>query len=99
MVGLEGYSVLAESYQSIVMAARDSRQAELVANGTAGELRAAQATQWAAEQALQQRGDAFRRSMAAHRKSLRETQKRVSGLSVAGINEKVRVGRGKKGSG
>lgn len=38
---------------------------------------------------MQQRGDAFRRSTAAQRKSLREAQKRVSGLSVAGINEKI----------
>lgn len=98
MVGLEGHSVPADSYRSIVAAARDSRQAEVVANGTAGELSAARAMQQAAEQALQQRGDAFRRSTAAQRKSLREAQKRVSGLSVAGINKKVRVGWGKKGS-
>eukprot|EP00076_Gallus_gallus_P026035 XP_015148809.1 laminin subunit beta-2 isoform X1 [Gallus gallus] len=78
-----------ESYRSIVAAAQDSRQAEVVANGTAGELSATRATQRAAEQAMQQRGDAFRRSTAAQRKSLREAQKRVSGLSVAGINEKI----------
>lgn len=96
---LEGPSVPTESYRSIVAAAQDSRQAEVVANGTAGELSATRATQRAAEQAMQQRGDAFRRSTAAQRKSLREAQKRVSGLSVAGINEKVRAGQGKKGSG
>ncbi|OXB78688.1 UNVERIFIED_CONTAM: hypothetical protein H355_002653 [Colinus virginianus] len=78
-----------ESYRSIVAAARDSRHAEMVANGTAGELGTARATQRAAERALRQRGDAFRRSMAAQRKSLREAQKRLSGLSVAGINEKI----------
>ncbi|OXB66240.1 hypothetical protein ASZ78_000665 [Callipepla squamata] len=78
-----------ESYRSIVAAARDSRHAEMVANGTAGELGTARATQRAAERALRQRGDAFRRSMAAQRKSLREAQKRLSGLSVAKINEKI----------
>uniref|UniRef100_A0A8C9G8K1 Laminin subunit beta-1 n=1 Tax=Pavo cristatus TaxID=9049 RepID=A0A8C9G8K1_PAVCR len=59
-----------KSYRSIVAAARDSRQAEVVANGTAGELSTTRATQRAAEQALRQRGDAFRRSTAAQRKSL-----------------------------
>lgn len=85
-----GHPPPAESYQSIVAAARDSRQAEAVANGTAGELSAARARRRAAERLLRQRGDAFRRSMAAQRKSLREAQKRVSGLSMARINEKVR---------
>lgn len=95
-----GHPPPAESYQSIVAAARDSRQAEAVANGTAGELSGARATRQAAERVLRQRGDAFRRSMAAQRKSLREAQKRVSGLSVARINEKVRVGhRGGKDTG
>ncbi|POI32558.1 hypothetical protein CIB84_003690 [Bambusicola thoracicus] len=89
MVGLEGPSVPTESYRSIVAAAQDSRQVEVVANGTAGELSTTRATQRAAEQALRQRGDAFRRSTAAQRKSLREAQKRVSGLSVTGINEKI----------
>lgn len=69
-----------------------SRQAEVVANGTAGELSSAQMTQRATERALQQQGDIFRRGTAAARKSLRETQKRVMGLSIARINEKVRAG-------
>lgn len=69
-----------------------SRQAEVVANGTAGELSRAQMTQQAAERALRQRGNAFRRGAAAARKSLREVQKRVMGLNIARINEKVRAG-------
>lgn len=82
----------AESYRSILVSAKDSRQAEALANGTASELNAAQAMRRAAERALRQRGNAFRRGMAAARKSLREVQKRVMGLSVARINEKVRAG-------
>lgn len=49
-------------------------------------------TQRAAERALRQRGDTFRRGAAAARKSLREAQKRVMGLNIARINEKVRAG-------
>lgn len=82
----------AESYRSILASAVNSRQAEVLANGTAGEMNEARATRRAAEQVLQQRGDTFRRSTAAARKSLREVQKQVMGLSIAGINEKVRVG-------
>ncbi|XP_054694271.1 laminin subunit beta-2-like isoform X4 [Grus americana] len=78
-----------ESYRSILVSAKDSRQAEALANGTASELNAAQAMRRAAERALRQRGNAFRRGMAAARKSLREVQKRVMGLSVARINEKI----------
>lgn len=68
-----------------------------MANGTAGELSEARVTRRAAERVLRQRGDAFRRGTAAARKSLREAQKRVMGLSITRINEKVRVGpvRGK----
>lgn len=69
-----------------------SRQAEVVANGTAGELSRAQMTRRATERVLQQQGDAFRRGTAAARKSLREAQKRVMGLNIARINEKVRAG-------
>uniref|UniRef100_A0A8D0G091 Laminin subunit beta-1 n=1 Tax=Strix occidentalis caurina TaxID=311401 RepID=A0A8D0G091_STROC len=79
------------SYRSILVSAEASRQAEGVANGTAGELNRAQATRRAAERTLRQQGDAFRRGTAATRKSLREAQKRVMGLSIAGINEKVRI--------
>uniref|UniRef100_A0A8C5IK64 Laminin subunit beta 2 n=1 Tax=Junco hyemalis TaxID=40217 RepID=A0A8C5IK64_JUNHY len=81
----------AESYRSILASAEASRQAEALANGTAGELSRAQMTQRATERALQQRGDTFRRGTAAARKSLRETQKRVMGLNIARINEKVRI--------
>lgn len=49
-------------------------------------------TQQATERALRQRGDTFRRGTAAARKSLREAQKRVMGLNIARINEKVRAG-------
>ncbi|XP_052633603.1 laminin subunit beta-4-like isoform X4 [Harpia harpyja] len=78
-----------ESYRSILASVEDSRKAEAVVNGTASKLKGAQATRQAAERVLRQRGDAFRRSTAAARKSLREAQKRVMGLSVARINEKI----------
>uniref|UniRef100_A0A8V5H5F7 Laminin subunit beta-1 n=1 Tax=Melopsittacus undulatus TaxID=13146 RepID=A0A8V5H5F7_MELUD len=74
-----------ESYRSILASAEGSRVAEAVANGTAGEVAAAQATRRAAERVLRQRGDAFRRGTAAARRSLQEAQKRVMGLSAAGI--------------
>lgn len=48
-------------------------------------------TQQATERVLRQRGDTFRRGTAAARKSLREAQKRVMGLSIVRINEKVRA--------
>uniref|UniRef100_A0A663EUM5 Laminin subunit beta-1 n=1 Tax=Aquila chrysaetos chrysaetos TaxID=223781 RepID=A0A663EUM5_AQUCH len=83
--------ILLKSYRSILASVEDSRKAEAVVNGTASKLKAAQATRQAAERVLRQRGDAFRRSTAAARKSLREAQKRVMGLSVARINEKVRI--------
>ncbi|XP_064012973.1 laminin subunit beta-2-like isoform X3 [Pogoniulus pusillus] len=66
-----------------------SRQAEVAANGTVSELSRSQATRRVAERALRQRGAAFRRGTVAERKSLREVQKRVMGLSVARINEKI----------
>lgn len=68
-----------------------SRQAEVLANGTAGQLRRAQMTQRETERVLRQRGDTFRRGTAAARKSLREAQKRVMGLNITKINEKVRA--------
>lgn len=83
-----------ESYSSILASAENSRQAEAVANGTVSQLNRAQATRQATEKMLRQQGDAFRRGTAAARKSLREAQKRVMGLSVTGINEKVRAGQG-----
>ncbi|KAM8995123.1 laminin subunit beta-2-like isoform 1-T1 [Ara ararauna] len=85
-VSAAGFS---ESYRSILASVEGSRLAEAVANGTAGEVAGAQATRRAAERALRQRGDAFRRGTAAARKSLREAQKRVTGLSAAGVNEKI----------
>ncbi|KAJ7406863.1 laminin subunit beta-2-like [Willisornis vidua] len=85
-VAAPGFS---ESYRSILVSAEASRQAEVVANGTAGELSGAQATRRVAERTLQQRGNAFRRGTAAARKSLREAQKRVMGLSIARVNEKM----------
>ncbi|XP_033373240.1 laminin subunit beta-1-like isoform X2 [Parus major] len=85
-VAAAGFS---ESYRSILASMETSRQAEVVANGTAGELSRAQMTQRATERALRQRGDTFRRGTAAARKSLRETQKRVMGLSITRINEKA----------
>lgn len=48
-------------------------------------------TQREAERVLRQRGDTFRRGTAAARKSLREAQKRVMGLNISRINEKVRA--------
>ncbi|XP_048171525.1 laminin subunit beta-2-like isoform X3 [Corvus hawaiiensis] len=78
-----------ESYRSIVASVEASRQAEVVANGTAGELSRAQMTRRATERVLRQRGDTFRRGTAAARKSLREAQKRVMELNIARINEKI----------
>ncbi|OPJ71971.1 hypothetical protein AV530_009303 [Patagioenas fasciata monilis] len=78
-----------ESYHSILASAENSRQAEAVAKGTVSQLNRAQATRQATEKILRQQGDAFRRGTAAARKSLREAQKRVMGLSVTGINEKI----------
>lgn len=82
----------AESYRGILAAVASSRQAEVVANGTVSELSRAQARRRVAERALRQQGTAFRRGTVAERKSLRELQKQVMGLSVASINEKVRAG-------
>lgn len=84
----------AELYHSILASAENSRQAEAVANSTASQVNRAQATRQATEKMLRQQGDAFRRGTAAARKSLREAQKRVMGLSVTRINEKVRAGPG-----
>ncbi|XP_005053248.1 PREDICTED: laminin subunit beta-2-like isoform X2 [Ficedula albicollis] len=78
-----------ESYRSILASLEASRQAEVVANGTAGELRRAQMTQRETERLLRQRGNTFRRGTAAARKSLREAQKRVMGLNITRINEKI----------
>ncbi|XP_054372041.1 laminin subunit beta-1-like [Molothrus ater] len=89
LLGTVAAAGFSESYRSILALAEASRQAEVMVNGTAGELRRAQVTQRATERALQQRGDTFRRGTAAARKSLRETQKRVMGLSIARINEKI----------
>uniref|UniRef100_A0A8C5T9A9 Laminin subunit beta-1 n=1 Tax=Malurus cyaneus samueli TaxID=2593467 RepID=A0A8C5T9A9_9PASS len=73
----------AESYRSILAAAEASRQAELVASGTAAELSGAQRTRQETERVLRQRGNAFRRGAAAARKSLREARKRLPFLSLA----------------
>ncbi|XP_030083909.2 laminin subunit beta-1-like isoform X4 [Serinus canaria] len=89
LLGTVAAAGFSECYRSILASTEASRQAEVVANGTAGELRRAQVTQRATERVLQQRGDTFRRSTAAARKSLRETQKRVMGLNIARINEKI----------
>ncbi|XP_058668772.1 laminin subunit beta-2-like isoform X2 [Ammospiza caudacuta] len=89
LLGTVAAAGFSESYRSILASAEASRQAEALANGTAGELSRAQMTQRATKRALQQRGDTFRRGTAAARKSLRETQKRVMGLNIARINEKI----------
>uniref|UniRef100_A0A8B9RS51 Laminin subunit beta-1 n=1 Tax=Accipiter nisus TaxID=211598 RepID=A0A8B9RS51_9AVES len=73
----------AESYRSILASVEDSRKAEAVVNGTASKLKGAQATRQAAERVLRQQGDAFRRSTAAARKSLREAQKRLPSPPLA----------------
>ncbi|XP_054036227.1 laminin subunit beta-2-like [Dryobates pubescens] len=78
-----------ESYRGILTSVEGSRQAAAVAGGTAGELSRSQATRRAAERVLRRQGNAFRRGTAAEQKSLREVQKRVMGLSVARINEKI----------
>ncbi|XP_009995324.1 PREDICTED: laminin subunit beta-2 [Chaetura pelagica] len=75
-----------ESYRSILAAAEDSRRA---GGGAEGGLDRSQMTRRAAERALRQRGDAFHRGAAAARKSLRETRKRVMGLSITRVNEKI----------
>ncbi|XP_054072022.1 laminin subunit beta-1-like isoform X2 [Rissa tridactyla] len=89
LLGTVAAAGFSESYRSILGSAEDSRQAEAVANGTAGELSEARVTRRAAERVLRQRGDAFHRGTAAARKSLREAQKRVMGLSITRINEKI----------
>ncbi|XP_071295642.1 laminin subunit beta-1-like isoform X1 [Agelaius tricolor] len=89
LLGTVAAAGFSESYRSILASAEASRQAEVMVNGTAGELRRAQVMQRETQRALQQRGDTFRRGTAAARKSLRETQKRVMGLSIARINEKI----------
>ncbi|KAM6414033.1 laminin subunit beta-2-like [Rhynochetos jubatus] len=84
-----GAAALGESYGTVAAAAARSRQAAAVANGTAGELKAARATRRAAERALRQRGQAFRRGAAAARRALREARERAAALDVAGVNEKI----------
>ncbi|RMB98929.1 hypothetical protein DUI87_24474 [Hirundo rustica rustica] len=89
LLGTVATAGFSESYRSILASMEASRQAEVAANGTTGELSKAQMTRQAAERALRQRGDTFRRGTAAARKSLREAQKRVMGLNIARINEKM----------
>uniref|UniRef100_A0A8C3MVP3 Uncharacterized protein n=1 Tax=Geospiza parvula TaxID=87175 RepID=A0A8C3MVP3_GEOPR len=56
----------AESYRSILASAEASRQAVVVANGTAGELRRAQVTQRATKRALQQREQDWQKRRGHH---------------------------------
>ncbi|XP_067396966.1 laminin subunit beta-2-like [Emydura macquarii macquarii] len=77
-----------ESYQSIRGSAELSGQAAQRANASA-LLGQAQRTQQATEGLLRDRGDAFRRSAAAHRRALRDAQKRAAALSVSRLNSKI----------
>ncbi|XP_009890852.1 PREDICTED: laminin subunit beta-2-like [Charadrius vociferus] len=94
LLGTVAAAGFSESYHSILASAEDSRQG---GGATAGELSEVGAMRRAAERVLRQRGDAFRRGTAAARKSLREAQKRVMGLSVTRINEKICGAPGDRG--
>uniref|UniRef100_A0A8C8SXF9 Laminin subunit beta 2 n=1 Tax=Pelusios castaneus TaxID=367368 RepID=A0A8C8SXF9_9SAUR len=90
-----------ESYRSIQGSFEFSRQAAQQANssvlGTASLVGQAQRTQQATEGLLRDRGDAFRRTAAAQRRSLQEAQKRAAALSISGLNERICGAQGDQG--
>lgn len=85
--------VLAESFRSILESFRQSEQAQQRANasvhGPESPVGQSKHTHQATVKLLKDRGDTFRRSAAAHHKSLRDIQKKVNSLSLSRINQKV----------
>nr|XP_042700198.1 laminin subunit beta-2 [Chrysemys picta bellii] len=90
-----------ESYRSIQSSSENSRQAAQRASasvqGPASPVGQAQRTQQAVEGLLRDTGDAFRRTLAAQRRSLREAQKRAAALSVSRLNERICGAQGDQG--
>ncbi|XP_053324821.1 laminin subunit beta-1-like [Spea bombifrons] len=82
-----------ESYSSILKSYLDSVAAERTANGSVSgpdsPVFQSQQTRLETEKLLKESLDAYRRSMAAQRSSLKELEKKVQSLSVTKINEKI----------
>lgn len=82
-----------ESFRSILESFRQSEQAQQRANasvqGPESPVGQSKHTRQATVKLLKERGDTFRRSAAAHHKSLRDIQKKANGLSLRRINQKI----------
>lgn len=84
---------LAESFHSIVgyfqMSEQAQQEAETSVQGPQSPVGQAKRTQESTVELLRRRGDTFRRSAAAHRKSLRDLKKKVNSLHLRRINQKA----------
>lgn len=85
--------MLAESFRSILGYFQVSKQAQQQANdsvqGPQSPVGRAQHTRQLTVELLKDKGDAFRRSAEAHRKSLHDIQRLVNSLSLSRINQKA----------
>ncbi|NP_001123798.1 uncharacterized protein LOC100170549 [Xenopus tropicalis] len=82
-----------ESYNSIVKSYLESTEAEKIANGSVygpgSPVFQSQQTREETERLLKEKLDTYKRNMTAQKSSLKELQKKVQGLNVSKINEKI----------
>nr|XP_033781668.1 laminin subunit beta-4-like isoform X2 [Geotrypetes seraphini] len=82
-----------ETYNSILKYYLDSKNAENLANssvfGPESPVAQSRNTRHSTERLLKENADTFRRNVTAHKKSLRELQRKIQGLNVVRINEKI----------
>ncbi|OCT85875.1 laminin subunit beta-4 [Xenopus laevis] len=82
-----------ESYNSILKSYLESTEAEKMVNGSVygpgSPVFQSQQTREETERLLKEKLDTYKRNMTAQRSSLKELQKKVQGLNVSKINEKI----------